>query len=64
ESLLMTPYSLGLWDHAPALCVHDGASTQLSLAEWRRGELLRQERRAGAVASASHGHDRYIDRVS
>ena len=64
ESLLMTPYSLGLWDHAPALCAHDGASTRLTHDEWRRGELLSQERRAGAAATASHGHDRYFHRVS
>ena len=53
ESLLMTSYSLSLWDHAPALCAHDSASTRLSHDEWRRGELLRQERRAGAVVTAT-----------
>ena len=63
ESLLMTPYSLGLWDHAPALCAHYGVSTRLFHDEWRRGELLRKERRAGAAAIVSPGRDRHMDRV-
>jgi hypothetical protein len=63
ESLLMTPYSLGLWNYAPALCMHDGASTRLTHDEWRRGELLRQEQHAGAAVTAIHSHDKHMGRV-
>lgn len=41
ESLLLTSYSLDLWDRAPALRKHDGASACLLHQEWRRRELLR-----------------------
>jgi hypothetical protein len=63
ESLLMTPYSLGLWNYAPALCMNDGASTRLTHDEWRRGELLRQEQHAGAAVTAIHSYDKHMGRV-
>ncbi|WP_405401221.1 Hint domain-containing protein [Paracoccus sp. Ld10] len=52
ESLLMTPYSLSLWDHLSDLGTFDGASVSLTHDEWPRGDLLRHERRAGPSVSA------------
>ncbi|WP_347918327.1 Hint domain-containing protein [Paracoccus marcusii] len=60
ESLLMTPYSLDLWKDAPALRNHASASTRLRYEEWRRGDLLRHERRTGGSGDVRQDHDAHV----
>lgn len=52
ESLLMTGYSLSLWDHEPALSQLMHASAVLRRAEWRRREVLAGLARAELAAAA------------